>query len=445
MLKTRRLPRSNVKASKIKKKETCRISGEKTIPLFSLGKLYLSDFIERHENPKYEPVELEMRLAPKSGLVQLAHTVPGDVMYRKYWYKSGTNMTMTNELMGIAKKTQELVPLEDGDVFLDIGCNDGTLLKFVEPRLVRVGFDPNDFSSESSKHADQIVTDYFSYDRFRKTKYGSKKAKIITSIAMFYDLDDPNSFVSDIKKVLHKDGLWVIQMSYLPLMLEQLAFDNICHEHLEYYSLESLSYLLDRHDLSIVDCELNDINGGSFRIYIRHRDADVTTFSTAPYRDVCNMRTRALIEYEKRLNLKNRNTYLRFWNEINKLKKETVDFIKQEKKKGKIIWGYGASTKGNTLLQWFGLDNSLIDGIAERSPAKFGLKTAGSNIPIYSEGGMRKAKPDYLLVLPWHFISEFRKRESDFLDRGGKFIVPCPKFEVIGKTSPRSSRRKKPN
>src|SRR3989344_3576338 len=433
MLKTRQAPHAKAEFNKIKKRETCRVSGEKTIPLFSLGKLYLSDFIERHETPKYIPVELEMRLAPKSELVQLAHTVPGDIMYRKYWYKSGTNATMTNELMNIAKRAQDLMHLNPGDVFLDIGCNDGTLLSFVEKHIVRIGFDPNDFKIESIKQADLIINNYFNYKEYQKTIHGHKKARVITSIAMFYDLEDPNAFVSDVKKTLDKNGLWIMQMSYLPLMLKQLAFDNICHEHLEYYSLEALQILLKRNDMQVVDCELNDVNGGSFRIYIRHKDADPSTFATAPQRDVSNMRVASVLEYEKTLKLNDKKIYLEFWKNINKLKEETVSFIKREKKKGKKIWGYGASTKGNTLLQWFGLDNTLIDGIAERSPAKFGLKTAGTNIPIYSEAEMRKAKPDYLLVLPWHFISEFKKREADFLKRGGRLILPCPKFEVIVK------------
>lgn len=419
------------KNRKIPARTTCRISGERLTPLFSLGKLYLSDFIEHHETPKYEPVELHMLLAPKSGLVQLRHTVPGDVLYRKYWYKSGTNATMTNELMGIAKKAQETMSLKNGDVFVDIGCNDGTLFRFVDKNIIRIGFDPNDYKTESGAHADIIINNYFNNKEYKKTKHGSKKAKVITSIAMFYDLEDPGAFVRDIKKTLDKDGLWIIQMSYLPLMLTQLAFDNICHEHLEYYSLGSLQHLLHKYDLHVVDCELNDINGGSFRIYIRHKNAIPSTFATAPYRDVARARVHSILAYEKSLNLKKKKIYMDFWNKINALKEQTVDFIKKEKKKNKTIWGYGASTKGNTLLQWFGLDNTLIDGIAERSVAKFGLKTAGTNIPIKSEADMRKAKPDYLLVLPWHFIDEFKKRETDFLDRGGKFIVPCPRFEII--------------
>lgn len=419
------------KTQKEKPRVTCRISGEKMTPLFSLGKLYLSDFIEQSENPKYEPVELSMALAPKSGLVQLQHTVPGDVLYRKYWYKSGTNATMTNELMELAKKAQEVLPMKDGDIFVDIGCNDGTLLRFVEKNIVKIGFDPNDFKKESIKHANLILNNYFNFKEYQKTEYGSKKAKIITSIAMFYDLEKPDVFVSDIRKTLDKNGLWIVQMSYLPLMLKQLAFDNICHEHLEYYSLEAMQHLLNKHAFDIVDCELNDINGGSFRIYIRHKNADPATFATAPYRDVARMRVDSILAYEKSLQLGKKKIYMDFWKDITRLKKQTVDFIKKEKRKGKTIWGYGASTKGNTLLQWFGLDNTLIDAIAERSEAKYGLKTAGTNIPIKSEADMRKAKPDYLLVLPWHFIDEFKKREQDFLKSGGKFIVPCPRFEII--------------
>lgn len=411
---------------------TCRISGEKLIELFSLGELHISDFLRPEEPPRLKPVELKMCLAPRSGLVQLAHTTPGNMMYSQYWYKSGTNATMTNELKQIAESTQQLIKTAPGDIFVDIGCNDGTLFKFLDPKLVRIGFDPaKNNAAEAKNFASTVVQDYFSYRAYRKTPYAHQKAKAVTSIAMFYDLDNPHVFVKDIKKVLDHHGLWIIQMSYLPLMLKQLAFDNICHEHLKYYSLSSLKYLFDQHNLKIVDCQVNDVNGGSFRIYIRKAKADPAKFATAPYRDVAEYRVSSILAYEKSLALQKPFTYLNFFKQARQLKAQTLSFIKKEKKRGKTIWGYGASTKGNTLLQWFGLDNHLIDGIAERSPAKYGLKTVGTNIPIYSEEDMRKAKPDYLLVLPWHFISEFKTRETDFLKRGGKFIVPCPKFEII--------------
>ena len=416
---------------------TCRISGEPLVPLFTLGELYLSDFLppeEKQKGPEAK-VELKMMLAPKSGLVQLAHTAPSDEMYRRYWYRSGTNATMTKELKGIAEKAVELARPKAGDVWVDIGCNDGTLLSFVPKEVTRVGFDPanNTFmEAESRKHADEIVVDYFTYDNYAKTKAGVKKAKVVTSIAMFYDLEDPNAFVADVKNTLDDEGLWIIQMSYLPLMLEQLAFDNICHEHLEYYSLSSLKYLLDRHDMKIVDCEMNDVNGGSYRIYIRKGNATPQKFATAPYRDVADMRVAQILEYEKTLNLTDPKTYQNFFEKIQKLRDETVAFIKAEKAKGKKIWGYGASTKGNTLLQWYGLDKTMIDAIAERAEIKYDHRTVGTDIPILPEAKMREAKPDYLLILPWHFIYEFTQREQDYLKAGGKFILPCPRFEVIG-------------
>lgn len=417
------------------KKNTCRISGEPLVPLFTLGEIYMSDFIKMDEEPKLPKMELKLMLAPKSGLVQLEETPDFDSMYRQYWYASGTNETMTRELEDIAKKANTLVKPTAGDIHIDIGCNDGTLLSFVNTDRVRIGFDPakNGYSELSKKHADTIVEDYFSYDNFIKAGYEGKKAKTLTSIAMFYDLEDPNSFVQDVKKVLDQNGLWIIQMSYTPLMLQQLAFDNICHEHLEYYSLTSLKYLLEQNGMSIVDCELNDVNGGSFRIYIRHADADPTLFATAPYRDVARFRVASILSHEEKLKLNEPEIYLDFYKKALELKEQTVNFIKGEKAKGKKIWAYGASTKGNTLLQWFGLDHTLIDGIAERQSRKFGLKTAGTNIPITSEEDMRSAKPDYLLVLPWHFIAEFVRREQKFLDEGGAFILPCPGFEIIKK------------
>lgn len=420
----------------VPERTVCRVSGEPLVPLFSLGKLHISDFIPPDEKPRGEEskVELKMTLAPHSGLVQLAHTTPSDEMYRRYWYRSGTNATMTNELKDIAEKTARLIHPKEGDVWVDIGCNDGTLLSFVDPKLTRIGFDPakNTFmEAESKKHANEIVVDYFTYDNYKKTVAGTKKAKVITSIAMFYDLEDPNSFVEDVVNTLDDEGLWVIQMSYLPLMLEQLAFDNICHEHLEYYSLMSLKFLLDRHDLRIVDTEINDVNGGSFRIYIRKNTATPEFFAAGPYRDVASMRVAQMLGYEKTLKLTDPKTYTDFFERIKKLRDETVAFIRAEKAKGKTIWGYGASTKGNTLLQWYGLDHTLIDAIAERMAIKFNHTTLGTNIPIVSEEEMRKAKPDYMLVLPWHFIYEFRVREAEYLKSGGKFILPCPRFEVI--------------
>ena len=400
--------------------------------LFTLGNLYVSDFLKEGESARGDSVEMKMMM-DENGSVRLEQIAPLDTMYGKYWYRSGINNTMKKELNGIVNSITDIVKLKENDLWVDIACNDGTLLSYVPKNLLRVGIDPVDdsYKVESEKHSNLIIQDYFSYEVFNKSKFGGLKAKVITTIAMFYDLEEPKKFIKDIVKVLDDNGVWVLQLSYTPLMLEQLAFDNICHEHVYYYSLFNIKKMFKECGIDIMDVQLNDTNGGSFRIYCMKETSDKTNFGSQPHRDICKFRVNSLLQYEETLKLDSINTWLDFYNRINELKEKTVSFIKSEKEKGKKIWGYGASTKGNTLLQYFGLDHTLIDGIAERSPYKFGLKTVGTNIPIYSEQEMRNQKPDYLLVLPWHFIDEFVEREIEFLQNGGKFIVPCPKFKII--------------
>lgn len=413
-------------------RNTCRIDGGELIELFGLGSLYASDFPNPGETPRKPKVPLTLCMGKTSKLIQLKHTAPFSHMYEEYWYRSGMNQTMTDELQSIVKSVTNLIALKTGDVIVDIGCNDGTLFRFYPPNLVKVGFDPaRNLYQYSSQHSTITIVDYFNAENY--FKHYQKKAKVVTSIAMFYDLEDPNKFVDDIDKVLDDDGLWVIQMSYLPLMLKQMAFDNICHEHLEYYSLKSLKYLLDRHGMKVVDVLLNDINGGSFRIYIRKKKASNKNFSTAQQRDVSEMRVESLERYEESLKLDDPKIYKDYFSKILEIRKQTIDFLKKEKAEGKKIFGYGASTKGNTLLQYFNLDSSTISAIAERNTSKWGKVTIGTNIPIISEEETRKEKPDYLFVLPWHFGKEFLERETEYLEKGGKFIFPLPVFEVIGK------------
>ena len=410
----------------------CRLSNKETKCVFDLGELYMSDFIKDDEEPRFGKGPLKMMLCEESGLLQLDKTIPLEKMYGKYWYRSGTNDTMRQKLKDVADVCMESVKTEGGDVFLDIACNDGTMFEYIPDHMVKLGIDPADesFTKEASEKAYEVKRDFFSADVYKSMSWGDKKAKIITTIAMFYDLDDPYPFANDVKEILDDDGIWCLQLSYTPLMLKQLAFDNICHEHICYYSLSSMKYLFDKVGFDIVDCTLNDVNGGSFRVFAMKKEADKSKFRCKQERDVADFRVASILEYEKSLNLDKPETYEKFFNEICDLKKKTVDFIEQEVAKGKKIWGYGASTKGNTLLQWYGLNNNHIEAIAEKSTYKFGLKTAGTNIPIKSEKEMRAANPDYLLVLPWHFIKEFTVREKDFINGGGKFIVPCPKFLV---------------
>ena len=403
--------------------------------LFSLGELYVSDFIDKDSDARAGKHELSLAIDERYGAARLTKTTPIHSMFGKYWYRSGINTTMRKELNNIVDSITSLQNFKENDLWLDIACNDGTLLSYVPNTFKKLGIDPaeDSFKQESEKIADEIIQDYFSLDSFNKSKFKNQKASVVTCIAMFYDLDEPITFLNDIYEVLDDNGILVLQMSYTPLMIKQLAFDNICHEHVYYWSLQSISKLLNDANFKVVDCQLNDVNGGSFRIYIKKKHSDISKFSTAPYRDVCDARIESLLIWEKTTNADSEDTWLEFFEDIQKLKTETVNFIKQEKANGKIICGYGASTKGNTLLQYFGLDNNFIDAIAERSHYKFGLKTIGTNIPIKSEEEVRAMKPDYMLVLPWHFINEFIKREDEFLSSGGAFIVPCPKFQIIRK------------
>lgn len=762
--------------------------------LFTLGELCVSDFINIDDSESKPQYELKLMLEEETGAVRLEKPAPSSSMYGKYWYRSGINQTMRDELKNVVESILKVQKLKENDIWIDVATNDGTLFDYVPENIIKIGIDPADdsYKKESEKRADLIIQDYFSYDIYKNCKFGNLKAKIITVIAMFYDLDNPDIFLQDIYKILDDEGLLVMQMSYTPLMIKQMAFDNICfkpntiinginkkiseieigdytigyngkmtkilkkferdydgiiykikseyldyieptpehpiwvvkknnidilkkewikakdteigdyvvvpkpeikcrdvkidlskynntdspnyrrglkeiilnedilwmmglyvaeghtfgrennlnlgftlskketdfidrlekifasigykiknrnskvsngtqvsisctalakmfrewfgkgalnkkipdeiffledkyiipfikgiidgdgyfnnylnfhtsskillaqlqsllsrlnimttitrlepresvirgkivkckeswllrgsnkiisqifethgeksnklryyyddnyvyvkikniinehytgkvynietenntyvtsnmvvhncHEHIYYYSFFNIKKLLNRNGFRVVDCILNDINGGSFRLYIKKNGFE-KKFHTQPYRDVCDFRMRSLLDHEKTLNLDKLETWLDFYENINTLKEKTVNFIKDVKNQGKTVWAYGASTKGNTTLQYFGLDSTLIDGIAERSPYKWGLKTSGTNIPIYSEDQMRRTNPDYLFILPWHFINEFKEREKDYLARGGKFIVPCPKFEIIG-------------
>jgi hypothetical protein len=323
--------------------------------------------------------------------------------------------------------------LKENDVWIDIASNDGTLLSYLPKDLIRIGIDPADdsYKKEAEQHANLIIQDFFTADVYKKSTFGNNKAKVVTCIAMFYDSEQPIQFLKDVANIIDDGGVFVLQMSYTHLMIEQLAFDNICHEHVWYYSLFNIKKMLNDVGFKVFNCELNDVNGGSFRVYSTLDTEHIKNIGTQQYRDISNYRVNSILEYEKTLNLNHELTWNSFFNRIEDLKYKVIEFIKEEKAKGKKVWAYGASTKGNTLLQYFNLDHNLIDGIADRSPYKWGLNTVGTNIPIYSEDEMRKQNPDYLLVLPWHFINEFVAREEDFLKNGGTFIIPCPKFQLI--------------
>ncbi len=411
----------------------CRSCGSKNlVPIISLGNLYVTGFVN-NESEQGMKVPLELVLCAKEkggcGLLQLKHTTPSEEMWgEQYWYKSSLNKLIKEDLNDIVVNSNKIIDLKEDDFIIDIGCNDGTLLDFY-PRKgqIMVGFEPSkNVAAESKKKGYEIINNFFNAKDFREN-FPGKKAKIITAISMFYDLDEPNNFIKDITDILDKDGLFVIQQNYLAGMLEKNAFDNICHEHLEYYSLDSLSHLLNKYGLEVFDVALSDINGGSFRTYIRFKDSNIRQTEDAKKR-ISEMKRK-----EEMLYLGNSETYYDFARRINNIKKQLWDFIKEEKAKGKVICGCGASTRGNTTLQYFELTPKEITAIADANPDKWGKKTVGSLIPIISPQDMIKMKPDYQLVLIWHIFKGIKDEEKEFVNSGGKFVIPLPQFRIVGK------------
>jgi SAM-dependent methyltransferase len=306
---------------------------------------------------------------------------------------------------------------------LDIGCNDGTLLKNYPKDFLKFGVDPSDVAGEI-KGDITVVQDLYPSKELEK-KINGKKFDIITSIAMFYDLEDPVVFVQAIKHSLAEDGVWVFEMSYMPSMLKMNSYDTICHEHVEYYSLAVLESVLKRADMRMITASLNDINGGSIRCYATH----ATTFKHK--KPEFEQKLEALRQEEFDMELDTDKPYRNFQERINVHRQELTSLLKRLKSEGKRIHSYGASTKGNTILQWCGINNSIIDYAADRNPDKYGARTLGTDIPIISEAESRAMKPDYYLVLPWHFKKEFLEREKESLDRGIGMIFPLPTIEVV--------------
>ena len=416
-------------------RESCRVCGTSPlIPIFSLGEVYVSDFIKDEALEKeWGKFPLQLVLCDKQkggcGLLQLKHTLSHDELYRQYWYRSGINKTMTDELKSIAKTATVIAGLKGGDRVIDIGANDGTLLKnYTVEGLRRVGYEPSKNIVEYIQDPSiSLINDYFNADAWQQ-RFGDEKAKVITAIAMFYDLEEPNKFMRDVKMCLDPEGVFIVQQMYLPSMLSQTDYDNIGHEHLEYYALGPLEFLFEQNGMEICDAELNDINGGSFRVYARHKEKG-RSLKLPPG---AAARVQKLRDDEERLGLYDKKIYDEFAARAESLKHQLVSFINGEVAKGKTIYVYGASTKGNTTLQYCGLSYPTIKAAAERNPDKWGLKTVGSHIPIISEEQARKDKPDYFLLLPWHFLEEFKEREKEYLKAGGKFLTPLPRVEVIG-------------
>jgi len=412
---------------KITEINSCRLCKcKELVPIFDFGLQALSTRFPASNEPDAEvlPLNLVKCQNIKCNLVQLTHDYDFNDLYRRgYGYRSGVNQTMRNHLKGIVQQLVSEVELKDNDTVLDIASNDGTLLKSYEnPNINIIGIDPtiDQYKEYYPKENIYLSSDFFTkkiFNSISPTKY----AKVISSIAVFYDVPDPNLFANDIASILDKDGIWVMEQSYLPLLIKDLSFDSICHEHLAYYGLKQIKLAANNASLRVFNVETNNMNGGSLRSFLCHSES--TRLS--------NKKNLERIEkLELNLKIDDQSTFISFKEKVMSIGDNLLNFITQEKKKGKRIHIYGASTKGNVLLQLFGIGNDLIDAAAERNEWKYGHRTPGTNIPIISEQESRELKPDYYLVLPWHFKDEFIKREREFISNGGKLIFPLPKLEV---------------
>lgn len=404
----------------------CRIARSRhLISVLNLGEQALTGVFPRDPGKAVTRGPLELVWCPDSGLLQLKHSYSLSEMYGdNYGYRSGLNASMVAHLKGKVRGLERNYALDAGDWVLDIGSNDGTLLKaYAAAGIRRVGMDPTAHKFREFYPADvQVVEDFFSADRFLDVS-GGRKARIVTSIAMFYDLEDPGAFVREVAQVLAPDGVWHFEQSYMPSMLRTNSYDTVCHEHLEYYSLRVIDSLLAQHGLRIVNVQMNSVNGGSVAVTACHDRAPL-----ASVRPIIGW----MLQQEENWGLNSPKPYRQFEDRVFKHRADLQRLIRSLVADGRSVLGYGASTKGNVLLQFCRFSRDEIPAIAEVNVDKFGAYTPGTLIPIIPEAEARAMRPDYFLVLPWHFKDAIVQREKEYLAAGGKLIFPLPEIEIVG-------------
>ena len=398
------------KTIKIKKCRLCK--NQKLKQIYNFGNHFVSNFVNKASIKKGVKAPLNLVYCKKCHLLQLEHSAPQEIMYKKfYWYKSGITKTMRDGLKELYKDIKRNCKIKPGDVILDIGANDGTFLKyFKQDKIITIGCEPaNNLKNELKKNCHYMINDFWHTKHMKKIPTKHQKLKVVSAIGMFYDLEDPSEFIKHAADALDDDGIFVAQLMCSHSMFKTNDLGNICHEHLEYYSYNSLKYLFEKNGLKIFKMSENKINGGSYRIY-------------------CKKNIKKSIKYKEKASY---SEIIKFVKRVKQNKQRTVKFIKKNNKLGKKIFLYGASTKGNTLLQYYGLTNKEIPFAAERTKVKWGKYTIGSGVKIISEENARKLKPDYFFVMPYGFINEFIKREKKWLNSGGRFILPYPNFKIL--------------
>ena len=389
--------------------------------LFSLGNLSFTGKFPKNKSTNIKKKQLGLVICSKCSLVQLNKSFNLKYLYAPdYGYRTGINQTMTNHMADIKEKLIRRVKLRSGDSVLDIASNDATLLNFYNKNIIKVGIDPlvNKYFKYYKK-VNYKISDFFSADKIlKKTK---NKFKIITALAVFYDAKDPNEFLNDIKSLLQKDGILLLEQADLLSMIKFKTFDTICHEHLYYYSTKVIIEMVSKNNLRVFDIKKNKINGGSTQYFISRQDSKFKI----NYKSI-----NPVLREEKKYKLENKKTFINFFKKINHIKFKTQKHLNSIVSKNKKIHGYGASTKGNVLLQYFNINKKYIKFIADRNPKKYNHYTPGTKIKIISEKKSRMLLPDYYFVLPWHFKKEILKREKKMINKGCKFIFPLPNYKI---------------
>ena len=401
----------------------CRsCKSKKIIKVFSLGKQFLTGIFPENKNVKISNGFLSMVLCKNCKLLQLENSFKAEEMYgENYGYMSSLNKSMFDHLNQKVSKLKKKINLKPKDLIIDIGSNDGTFLSFFSKQFNLVGIDPTikKFSKFYRRDIKKIPS---FFNKKEINKITSKKAKLITSIAMFYDLEDPIKFANDIYDLLSVHGVWHLELSYMPSMIKNVSYDTICHEHLEYYSLTSIKYIFDKVGFKIIDIEFNDINGGSFALTVAKKKSKIKE---------SKMIVKWLLNKEKNLKINEIETFKEFYKKCLQQKYEINSLLKNLKRMNKKVYGYGASTKGNVILQFCNINRSKIRFIGEVNKYKYNKITPGSKIDIISEKKLRQLKPDYLLVLPWHFKNFILNKEKEYLKSGVKFIFPLPEIQIV--------------
>ena len=409
---------------KYNKLTECRICGYTDFSIvISLGEQYIASRFPDYGDFSIPKIDIDLCICnnPQCNLLQLYQTVlPCEMYEHEYGYRSGLNNTMKNHLKQYKEEIENIVQLQDNDFILDIGSNDSTMLQCYSNKYNRIGIDPTGKQFKDFYGSVELIPTYFTKENFQKV-YPTQKCKIISSISMFYDLPQPVQFAKDIYDCLHNDGIWTCEQSYLLTMIKRNSIDTICHEHLEYYSLKQIKLIADLANFKIIDIKFNDCNGGSFRIYFAKKES-------SKYKENTEL-IQTILKEEYDYGIYNQDFYPTFMNSCNHEIQKLQNFIQIINQDNKKMFIYGASTKGNTLLQYANLNEQLLPFAVERNPRKINKMTC-TGIKIISEEHMRELKPEFLLVLPYHFKEEIIQREKEYLDNGGQLVFPFPTFQI---------------